>query len=154
MAELQYNIIIIIIIVVVVVVVVVYCNWVFTRWQWHDFRKKKQLLNTKCVFRVSLQLLSETFLIIRRTEQDRLKTYNGLQVKYPTVILVRFKWNSNFLDRLSKNTQVPNFIKISLVGAELFHTDRQTYMMKLRVVFAILRKCLKRAHSAAKKLHP
>jgi hypothetical protein len=35
-----------------------------------------------------------------------------------------------FLDRFSKNPQIPNFIKIRLVGAELFHaggrTDGQT----------------------------
>jgi formate/nitrite transporter FocA (FNT family) len=30
------------------------------------FSKKKKLLDIKCVFRVSLQLLSETFLILRR----------------------------------------------------------------------------------------
>jgi len=31
----------------------------------HDFRGEKKLLNTKCVFLFSLQLLSETFLILR-----------------------------------------------------------------------------------------
>ena len=31
---------------------------------------EKKLLNIKCVFRFSLQLLSETFLILRRTERD------------------------------------------------------------------------------------
>ena len=35
----------------------------------HDFRKKKSM-NIKCVFRVSLQLLSETFHILRKTERD------------------------------------------------------------------------------------
>jgi len=34
-------------------------------------------------------------------------------------------------------------MKICPVGAELFHADRQTDMMKLRVTFAILWKCLK-----------
>jgi hypothetical protein len=32
--------------------------------------EKKKLLNTKCVFRVSLQLLSEKFFILRGTERD------------------------------------------------------------------------------------
>jgi len=36
------------------------------------FREKK-LLNAKCVFRFSLQLLYETFLILRTTEQDIFK---------------------------------------------------------------------------------
>jgi hypothetical protein len=48
----------------------------------HDFRKKK-LLNTKCVFLFSLQLLSETFLVLRRNERDVIKMSVGLHVKYP-----------------------------------------------------------------------
>jgi hypothetical protein len=32
----------------------------------------------------------------------------------------------NFLHRFSKNIQISNLIKISPVGAELFHADRQT----------------------------
>ena len=35
----------------------------------HDFRGKK-LLNTKFVFRFFLQFFSETFLVLRRTEQN------------------------------------------------------------------------------------
>ena len=38
----------------------------------------KKLLNTKCVFRFSLQLLSETFLILRRTERDMMKYIQGV----------------------------------------------------------------------------
>jgi hypothetical protein len=42
-------------------------------------------------------------------------------------------------DRISKNTQIPNFMKIGPVGAELFHaggrTDEQTDMTKLIVAF-------------------
>jgi len=47
----------------------------------HDFRKKK-LLNIKCVFGFSVQLLSETFLILRRTERDMIKNVNWYYVKY------------------------------------------------------------------------
>ena len=43
----------------------------------------------------------------------------------------------NFLDRVSKNIQIPNFMLIRLVGAELFHADGQTDMTKL--IVAILR---------------
>jgi hypothetical protein len=32
----------------------------------------------------------------------------------------------NFLDRFSKNNHAPNFMKIRLVGAELFHADGRT----------------------------
>jgi len=45
-----------------------------------------KLLNPKCVFRFSLQLFSETFLI-RRSERDMIKTYVGLQVKHPSFLL-------------------------------------------------------------------
>jgi len=44
---------------------------------------KKLLLNMKRVFHVSLQLPSETFLILRRNERDMIKKmYIGLHVKY------------------------------------------------------------------------
>jgi hypothetical protein len=39
--------------------------------KWHDFLKKK-LLNTKYVL-ISLQMLSEIFLILRRTERDMIE---------------------------------------------------------------------------------
>ena len=81
----------------------------------------KKLLNTKCVFWFSLQLLSETFLILRRTERDITINAHRSSCKVP-VIVVRFKWNFNFLDRFSKNSQISNFIKICSVGYE-FHAD-------------------------------
>ena len=60
----------------------------------YDFRKKK-LLNTKCVFWFPLQLLSETFLILRRNERHTIKSFSGLHVKYP-LILSYFKETSFF----------------------------------------------------------
>ena len=39
----------------------------------HDFRKKKKLFNMKCMFWLSLQLLPETFLILRRIKRDIIK---------------------------------------------------------------------------------
>ena len=45
---------------------------------------ENKLLNIKCVFRFSLQLLCKTFLILWRTERDKIKKmYTGLHVKYP-----------------------------------------------------------------------
>jgi hypothetical protein len=43
-----------------------------------------------------------------------------LHIKYSCRILI----NLNFLFRFSKNFQMSNFMKILLVGAELFHEDR------------------------------
>jgi hypothetical protein len=34
--------------------------------------------------------------------------------------------NFKFLDRLQKNTQIEDFMKMFSMGAELFHADRQT----------------------------
>ena len=42
------------------------------------------------------------------------------------VILVRFWWYLNFLNRFSKNTQKSNFLKIRTVGAEELSADEQT----------------------------
>jgi transposase len=49
-----------------------------------DFRKKK-LLNIKYFVSILSTNLSETFLTVRRTEQD-MKYYTGLHVKYPLVL--------------------------------------------------------------------
>jgi hypothetical protein len=49
----------------------------------------KMLLNTKCVFWFSVQLLSETFLILRRNERDMIKSVYRSSCKVP-VIVVRF----------------------------------------------------------------
>jgi len=58
--------------------------------------------------------------------------YIGLQVKYPLFL-------SDSLDRFSKTPQIPNFMKIRPVGAELFcahgRTDRRTDLTKLIVAF-------------------
>ena len=48
--------------------------------KWHDFRIK--LLNIKCAFWFSLQLSSETFLILRITERDTIKKF-FFHVKHP-----------------------------------------------------------------------
>jgi len=41
-------------------------------------------------------------------------------------ILVRFKWQLNFLDIFSKHPQISNFMNIRRVGADLFHADGRT----------------------------
>jgi hypothetical protein len=76
------------------------------------------------MFSFSLKLLSKTFLILRTTERDVKKMYIGRYVKHP-LFLSGFN-ELNFLDKFSKNTRISNFIKIRLVGAEVFHTDIQT----------------------------
>ena len=92
----------------------------------HDFREKKKLSNIQCVFRFSLRLLSETFLIPRRTARAIIKNGYCSSCKVP-VILVILSRNFNVFGRFSKNTQIRNFIKIRPMGAELFNSDGETW---------------------------
>ena len=68
---------------------------------------------------------NEICLILRSIERDVVKYVPTSSCKVP-VIRVRFYWNLKFLDRFSKNTQISNFVKIRLVGADLFHADGRT----------------------------
>jgi len=98
---------------------------------------KKKLLNTKCVFWFSLQLLSETFLILRRKEQDMPKSVHWSPCKVP-ITLVRVSWCLNFLDGSFKNTHISYFVKILQVLSWIVRCgqmdgwmERQTDIMKL-----------------------
>jgi hypothetical protein len=82
----------------------------------------------KFVFWFPVQLLSETSLVLRKTERYTcmMKMYIDLYVKYPLFL-------SDFNEKLGsswqiffKNTQILNLIKSRPMGAELFHVDRQT----------------------------
>jgi len=51
----------------------------------------------------------------------------------------------NFLDRLSKNTHVSNFMKFRSVGDKFFHVNGQkTDITKLKAAFAISRNFLRK----------
>ena len=49
--------------------------------------KKKKLLNIKCVLRVSLQFISETFFILRRNERHVIKTVYWFSFKVPFIFV-------------------------------------------------------------------
>jgi hypothetical protein len=61
----------------------------------------KMLLSIKCAFWFSLQLLFETFLVVRRIQRVIVKNVKKSSCKIP-VIFVWFYWSLNFLDRFSK----------------------------------------------------
>ena len=71
---------------------------------------EERLMNIKCVCLRFLQLLFETFLILGRNERDMVKNVYRCSREIPAII-VRFKC-LNFLHRFSKNSPVPNFMKI------------------------------------------
>jgi hypothetical protein len=83
------------------------------------------LLNIKCVFLFPRRLLSEKFLILRKIQRHIIINVHISARKVPN-IFVRIEINSYFLDRFLKNTQIPNFMKIRPVRAELFHADSKT----------------------------
>ena len=86
-----------------------------------DFRKKK-LPKTKCVFLFFLQRLSETFLILRRTERYVIGRCIDRHVTYT---LFFSDLSLNFIDNFSK-ILISNFTKIRAVGAESSRADGQT----------------------------
>jgi hypothetical protein len=59
------------------------------------------------------------------------------------VILVRYQWHLNFLDRFGQNLQISNFMKIHRVGVDLFHEDGRKDGQASRHDGAILRASLK-----------
>ena len=97
----------------------------------HDFRgEKKKLLNTKCVFWYSVQILSGIFLILRITERDIIINIHMYSCEVP-VILVRYSRNCNFLNIFSESTQMPNYVKIYPILADLFRADVRKDMTKV-----------------------
>jgi len=64
-----------------------------------DFRGKKSFERKVCVL-IFIQLLSETFHILRRTEIDVIRAVYLCSSKVP--VIIRFWWNFNFIDRFLK----------------------------------------------------
>jgi len=89
------------------------------------FKGLKKLLNTKHVFWFSLQPLSETFLILRRSKRDMNKNNYWSWREIPV-----FLSDSNetwiFFDIILKNTQLSDFMQILLVEAQSFQEGKRT----------------------------
>jgi hypothetical protein len=87
------------------------------------------LLNIKCTFWFSLELLLETYLILRIIQSDIVTN-----VKY-TLFLSDFNETRSLSTDFRKQSRISNLIKVCPVGAELFHADGQTDTTKLIVAF-------------------
>ena len=74
------------------------------------------------MFWFSVKLSSETFLILRRIQRDIVINVETSSCNVP-VIFVRFSRKLEFVDTFLKKSQMLNFIKIRLVGAQLFYAD-------------------------------
>jgi hypothetical protein len=71
------------------------------------------------MFWFSLQLLSRTFLILRRNGWEVIINVKRSSCKIPVMSDLNGTWNLT-------DAQIPNFTKIHPLGAKLFHADRQT----------------------------
>ena len=91
------------------------------------------LLNIKCVFSFSLQLLSGEKKILKRNERGTIIRSIGLHVKYQ-LFFSDFDGTWIFWTHFAKNIPISNLIKIRLVVDELFRADGRTDM-KLVVAF-------------------
>ena len=87
----------------------------------HDFRK--EVNEHQMCGLIFSTTWSETFFLLRRNERDMIINVHR-SLCNAAVILVRL--NLKFLDTFSKNLQIPNFMKIRPVAAELLQADRQT----------------------------
>jgi hypothetical protein len=106
---------------------------------------KKKFLDTKYVFWLSLQFLSETFLILRRIQRD-IKMYKGLHVKDPLFLSdVNETWifSTDFRKILKYQT--------SWKFVQSMRTDRQTDMTKLIVAFRNFAKAPKNLENLCEK---
>ena len=95
----------------------------------YEKKKKEKSLKIKCAFWFSLQLLSATFLILRRTGREIITNELSLQVKCP-LFLTDFNetWIFPTDFEKKKKTELSYFKKICLEEAEMFHwrTDGRT----------------------------
>ena len=80
---------------------------------------------TPCMFLFSVQILSEIFHMIRRTERYMIKIYIDLREKcqFFGLILMKLEFSREIFGKYFKK---PNFMKIRLVTAELFHGNGRT----------------------------
>jgi hypothetical protein len=99
-----------------------------------DFRIKI-LLNIKCGLRVSPQLLSETFLILRRTERDIAKNVClHIKYRYSCQIFMKLEFSRHVFEKYSNIKFRENPSSVNRI-VQCGRTDRETDMTKLIMAF-------------------
>jgi hypothetical protein len=87
------------------------------------------------VFWFSVQIFSVTSIVYEAMSEIWSEMYIDLHVKSP-LFLSDFIKTWIFPTDFQKKSQIPHFMKIRPVGAELFHPDRRTDMMKVTLDFS------------------
>jgi hypothetical protein len=113
-----------------------YCHlwpaWLYNFFPHYVINGMIMLLSIKCVFWFSLQLVSDTFPIQRRTGWGKLEMYIVLHVKYPLLL-------SNFNETWILSAEFKKCSNIKFhenpSSGSLVVPCRQTYMTKLIVTF-------------------
>jgi hypothetical protein len=105
----------------------------------HSHNLKKILIGIKCVFRFSLQLMSKTLLIVRRTEQDMVKMSKCIlvfmkNIHYLCQILMKLEFSRHMFEKYSNIKFHENPSSGSQVVA-CRRLDRWTHMTKVTVAF-------------------
>ena len=90
----------------------------------HFLDLRKRLLKIKCLSGFPLQLLSESFLIPRRTAHGMIMNVHSpvLGERYPCQILIKLSLAPTYFS----NIQISNTTKIPSVGTEFFQVDGRT----------------------------
>ena len=103
---------------------------------WAHKKWNKIASDIKLVF-YSSTILSEIFLIFRRTRRHVIVTVHSSSCKPLIILVYRFWWNSNFLYRFSKNTHIKFHVNhfSGSRGVPCRRTDGQTDKTKLTVAW-------------------
>ena len=95
------------------------------------FGGRREVIEHETVFWLCLQVLSETFLILRRNERDITINVYTSSYKVP-LFLSDFNGTWVSLIDFGKITLISKLAKMSPLEAELFHTDGWTYRQTWR----------------------
>ena len=85
----------------------------------------EKVIERKIVFWFSLQIVSETFFVLRISKRIIInKCKHVFNVKYPLFLLDFTETLIISTDFFSNNFQIYNFMKVRPVAPEFFHADR------------------------------